>query len=208
MDKDLPLHLLGPLGCGFQTGAGAVLESLRVEPGSSIVVFGAGAVGLAAIMAAKAARAETIVAVDLNPGRLELAAKYGATHTFDGRADDLGDRLRQATQGADYAVDTTGVPAVIRTAIDALHPGGVCGLIGALQGDLIIDPTLLAVGRTVKGIVEGDAVPQLFIPRLIGLWQAGEFPFDELIRTYPLAEINEAEDAVRRGDVVKPVLIP
>ncbi|MFE3001149.1 zinc-binding dehydrogenase, partial [Nocardia sp. NPDC059246] len=157
---------------------------------------------------AEAARAETIVAVDLNPGRLELAAKYGATHTFDGGAVDLGDLLRQATQGADYAVDTTGVPTVIRIAIDALHPGGVCGLIGALRGDLIIDPTLLAVGRTLKGIVEGDAVPQQLIPRLIELWQAGEFPFDELIRTFPLAEINDAEEAMRRGDVVKPVLIP
>ncbi|MEV6340488.1 NAD(P)-dependent alcohol dehydrogenase [Nocardia vinacea] len=208
VDQDLPLHLLGPLGCGFQTGAGAVLESLRVEPGSSIIVCGVGAVGMAAIMAARQAGATTIVAVDRNSDRLDLASEYGATHTLDGDIDDLGDQLRKATRGADYALDTTGVPKVIHTAIDALHPLGTCGLIGAQQGNLAIDPMQLAVGRTLKGIVEGDAVPRQFIPRLIELWRTGRFPFDDFIRTYPLADINTAEQAMLRGSVVKPVLIP
>ncbi|MVU80710.1 alcohol dehydrogenase catalytic domain-containing protein [Nocardia sp. ET3-3] len=208
VDSALPLELLGPLGCGFQTGAGAVLNSLDVQAGSSIMIFGAGAVGLAAIMAARVAGASTIVAVDLNPDRLELAAKYGATHTFDGIIDSLPKQLRQATAGADYALDTTGIPAVIGTAIDALSPLGVCGLLGVQRGDLSINPVQLAMGRTVKGIVEGDAVPHLFIPRLIDLWQRGEFPFTDFIKTYSLGEIGEAEKAVLRGSVVKPVLIP
>lgn len=205
---DLPLELLGPLGCGFQTGAGAVLNSLAVQPGSSIVVFGVGAVGLAAILAAKHAGAETIVAVDLKLERLALATKYGATHAVDGAAEDLGKQLRKATRGADYTFDTTGVPRVIGAAIDALNPLGVCGLVGAQQSDLRIDPMQLAVGRTVKGIVEGDSVPRQFIPQLIALWREGKFPFDELITTFPLAAIAEAERAMHIGAVVKPVLLP
>ncbi|MGQ4618963.1 zinc-binding dehydrogenase [Nocardia sp. R7R-8] len=208
VDKDLPLQLLGPLGCGFQTGAGAVWNSLGVHRGSSLVVFGAGAVGLAAIMAAKIAGAQTIVAIDLHADRLALAEKYGATHTYEAGRDDLGRQLRRSTGGADYCVDTTGVPDVIRTAIDALNPLGVCGLVGAQRGELVIGPMQLAVGRTVKGIIEGDAVPRQFIPHLIELWRAGDFPFDELIRTYPLAEVDAAERAVHRGEVIKPVLLP
>ncbi|WP_433560435.1 NAD(P)-dependent alcohol dehydrogenase [Nocardia sp. CA-151230] len=208
VDDDLPLELLGPLGCGFQTGAGAVLNSLAVQPDSSLVVLGVGAVGMAAILAARIAGARTIVAVDRNPDRLELAVKHGATHTFDGILGDLGKQLRRATGGADYALDTTGVPEVISAAINALNPVGVCGLVGAQRGDLTIDPMQLAVGRTIKGIVEGDAVPRRFIPRLIEYWRRGDFPFDEFIRTYPLSEINDAERALHRGSVIKAVLIP
>ncbi|QIS16959.1 NAD(P)-dependent alcohol dehydrogenase [Nocardia terpenica] len=208
VDKDLPLHLLGPLGCSFQTGAGAVLNTLHVQPGSSIMIFGVGAVGTAAIMAAQIVGAHTIVAVDLNVDRLRVADKYGATHSFDASADDLPYQLRRATQGADYALDTTGAPDMIVTALTALQPLGVCGLVGVQRGDLVIDPMCLAVGRTVKGILEGDAVARRFIPLLIERWRAGQFPFDELIRTWPLAEINQAEDALHRGQVVKSVLIP
>jgi aryl-alcohol dehydrogenase len=207
--QDLPLELLGPLGCGFQTGAGTVLLALGVTAGSSLVVFGAGAVGLSAVMAAKVADAATIVAVDLNPGRLELARELGATHVLDGARDDLLAALREVTVGgARFTIDTTGVPAVIATAIQALRPAGICGLVGAQQGDLVIDPVALSVGRTLMGIVEGDAVPQVFIPRLIELWQQGRFPFDRLIKTFPLDQINEAEQAAVTGAVVKPVLVP
>ena len=208
VDEDLPLELLGPLGCGFQTGAGAVLNSFDLRPGSSIIVFGVGAVGMAAILAAKVARAETIVAVDVKRERLALARKYGATHSIAGTSDDLAGQLRRATGGADFALDTTGLPEVITTAIDALSPPGVCGLVGIQRGDLAINPKQLAVGRTVKGIVEGDSMPRTFIPRLIDLWRRSEFPFDHLIETFPLAAINEAERAVHQGTVIKPVLLP
>ncbi|WP_419402879.1 NAD(P)-dependent alcohol dehydrogenase [Mycobacteroides abscessus] len=208
VDHDLPLELLGPLGCGFQTGAGAIFNSLAVQHSSSIVIVGAGAVGLSAILAAAIAGAETIVAVDLNRSRLALASECGATHVLDGIAHDHGAHLRKVTGGADYVLDTTGVPAVIGAAINALSPVGVCGLVGAQQGDLCIDPMQLAIGRTVKGIIEGDAVPREFVPRLLELWRQGLFPFDQLITKFPLVDIAEAEEAVRKGDVIKPVLIP
>jgi aryl-alcohol dehydrogenase len=206
--SELPLELLGPLGCGVQTGAGSVLISLNVAAGSSVVVFGAGGVGLSAVMAAKVAGAAAIVAIDLNPGRLELARELGATHTFDGAQDDLVATIKGATDGgAQYSLDTTGLPAVIATAVEVLRPTGTCGLIGAQQGDLVLGPHLLGPGRTVKGILEGDAVPQVFIPKLIALWQQGRFPFDKLVRTFPLDQINEAEQASLKGEVVKPVLL-
>lgn len=209
VDKDLPLPLLGPLGCGFQTGAGAVRNSLGVHRGSSLVVFGTGAVGLAAIMAAKVAGASTIVAIDLHAQRLELAAHYGATDVLEAGSENLGRQLRRITAGgADFCLDTTGVPDVISTAIEALNPPGVCGLVGAQRGDLVIGPMQLAVGRTMKGILEGDAVPREFVPYLIELWRNGQFPFDELVQTFPLAAINEAERAVHSGQVIKPVLLP
>lgn len=208
VDADLPLRLLGPLGCGFQTGAGAVLNSLAVQPDSSIVVFGAGAVGLAAVLAARTVGADTIVAVDLNGERLELASQLGATHVLHGAADNLGKQLRAVTGGADYAIDTTGAPKVIGTAIDALHSSGVCGLVGAQHGDLRINPMQIATGKTIKGIVEGDSVPRQFIPQLIDYWRRGAFPFERLITTFPLSDIGAAEQAVRAGSVVKAVLIP
>ncbi len=208
VDPSLPLELLGPLGCGIQTGAGSVLMALRVAAGTGIVVFGTGGVGLSAVMAAQVAGAATIVAVDLNPARLELARELGATHTFDGQQPDLLAQLVEVTGGgAHYALDTTGVPAVIQTAIHALRPTGTCGLVGVQQGDIVLDPLALAVGRNVMGILEGDAVPQVLIPRLIALWQQGRFPFDKLIKTFSLDEINEAEQASIKGEVIKPVLV-
>src|SRR3989440_1204429 len=209
VDRSLPLELLGPLGCGIQTGAGAVLVALGVEAGTKVVVFGCGGVGLAAVMAAVVAGATTIVAVDLNQGRLELARELGATHTVDGAREDLLAELQRVTGGgAHYTVDTTGVPAVIQTAVHALRVAGTCGLIGVQMGDVVLDPYALGVGRNVMGILEGDAVPQVLIPQLIALWQQGRFPVDKLIKTLPLEQINEAEQASLKGEVVKPVLIP
>ncbi|MCW2942566.1 MAG: alcohol dehydrogenase [Actinomycetia bacterium] len=209
VDPDLPLELLGPLGCGIQTGAGSVLIALGVAAGSSIAIFGAGGVGLAAVMAAAVAGATTIIAVDLHPSRLDLAAELGATHTINGADDDITAQILAITgDGAQYTFDTTGVPAVMTTAINSLRPTGTCGLVGIAQGDLVLDPMALAGGRNLMGILEGDAVPQLFVPQLIQLWKQGRFPFDKLITTYPLSQINQAEAAAASGTAVKPVLIP
>jgi aryl-alcohol dehydrogenase len=202
VDPILPLELLGPLGCGLQTGAGSILLSLKVAPGSRVAVFGVGAVGLAAVMAARVAGAEKIVAIDLLPGRRELARELGATHTLDGAEPDLASALGVM----DYALDTTGVPDVIGLAVASLRLGGVCGLVGAGGGPITLTPEAL-VGRSVRFILEGDAVPQLFIPKMIRLWQQGRFPFDRLIRTYSLDEINQAERDAVSGVTVKPVLV-
>ncbi|MEW2570659.1 NAD(P)-dependent alcohol dehydrogenase [Streptomyces sp. NPDC047070] len=207
VDPALPVQLLGPLGCGFLTGAGAVLHSLGVGPGDTLVVLGAGAVGLAAVMAASACAA-VCVAVDRHPQRLALAERFGAIPLYADSAD-LPGRIRRLTDGgASHALDTTASVQLINQALCALRPTGHLGLVARLHTTLTLEPGTLEQGRRISHICEGDAVPGLLVPRLTGLWQAGRFPFDELIRTYPLADINEAEHDCETGLVVKPVVIP
>lgn len=207
VSPDLPLEILGPLGCGLQTGAGAVVNVLEVRPGQSVVVFGAGAVGLAAVMAARISGASAVVAVDLVEGRRELAREVGATHALDGAAPDLLDQIRRFTSGADCTFDTTGRSDVVATAVEALAPGGTCAL-AAPGEELRLAAQSIVFGRRLTGVLEGNAVPDVFIPQMIEWWQAGVFPFDKLIERFPLREINEAVDASTSGRVVKPVLIP
>lgn len=163
--QDTPLALFAPLGCGLQTGAGAVLNTLNVQPGSSAVVFGAGAVGIAAVMAAKLRNAGVIVAVDLLPQRLELAKKLGATHTFLGSDPELVQQVQTACgrNGARYAVDCTGVPSVVETAISCLGTRGLAATVGAPAPGKRAGVDIfshLVMGRGYVGCCEGDGVPQ------------------------------------------------
>jgi aryl-alcohol dehydrogenase len=207
VDNDLPLELLAPLGCGLQTGAGAVLNTFRVSGGQSIAVFGVGAVGLAAIMAARVAGASVIVAVDVNASRLALARKLGATHTIDPRAVDVGKELRSITgRGVDYVFETSGRNEMLSHAVNALAPLGQVGLVAALGTDGTVEVSKLMLGNHVRGIIQGNAIPQLFIPELIRLHKAGQFPFDQFVRSYPLDQINEAFAASASGEVIKPIL--
>lgn len=207
VDPSLPIELLGPLGCGIQTGAGSILVALDVQPNTAVAVFGAGAVGLAAVMAAKVAEATTIIAVDLHEHRLDLARELGATHTIRGDGDLTAAVLDASGGGVRTSFDTTGVPQVILSALAATRMAGTCGLVGVLTGDLQLDG-MSYTGKTITGILEGGVVPQEFIPRMIQLWQDGNFPFDRLIETFPLSRINDAERASLDGRVVKPVLLP
>ncbi|SEE38385.1 aryl-alcohol dehydrogenase [Streptomyces sp. 2131.1] len=207
VDPALPVELLGPLGCGFLTGAGAVLNTFRAGPGDTLLVLGAGAVGLAAVMAAGAAGVP-VVAVDRHRQRLELAERFGAVPLDAGTAG-LPEHVRRLTDGgARFALDTTASPTLINDALRALRPTGTLGLVARLHTALPLEPGTLDRGRSIRHICEGDAVPGLLIPVLTGLWRAGSFPFDQLIRTYPLADINEAERDCEEGRVVKPVLLP
>lgn len=207
---DAPLERLGPLGCGVQTGAGGVLNALRPEAGSSIAVFGAGAVGISAIMAAVVAGCTTIIGVDIKPNRLELARELGATHTVDASGADAVEEIRRITGGgARYTLETTAVPSVFRQAVDALGPLGVCGLIGAapLGTEASFDMNdILIPGKMIRGIIEGNSVPEIFIPRLIELNRQGRFPFERLIEFYDLDEINHACEDAENGRTLKPVL--
>lgn len=212
VDADLPIELLGPLGCGIQTGAGTVLNALKVRPDSSVAVIGVGAVGLSAVMAARIAGAATIVALDLNDARIALARELGATHGF--RADSAvmtGHAVAAGVPaGFDYIVDTTGIPAVCNAAIPALGLRGELALVGAYPPgqNIVADATLMmSGGRVVRGVVEGSADPARFIPELIWHWRAGNFPFDRLIGTFPFEQIEQAIAAGEQGDVVKPVVI-
>lgn len=208
--RTAPLEILGPLGCGVMTGAGAVMNALKVEAGRSVVVFGAGAVGLSAMLAAEAVGAGPVTVVDINPARLELALELGADHALDGRDGGVVERIREITgAGADYTLDTTANLTVMRQAVDALAPRGTCGLVGAsrMGDELCLDAVaLMSGGRVVRGVVEGDADPGVFIPRLIELYQAGRFPFDRLIAFYPFEAIGQAVADGESGRVVKPVV--
>ncbi len=207
--SDVPLEMLGPLGCGLQTGAGAVIDSLKVGAGDTLLVLGAGAVGMAAVMAGRLVDARRIVAVDLDPSRLERARSFGATDTIDARTEPLAARLAALLpQGADRALDTTGHVPTIQAAAAALAPRGVLGLVSSANGVPIPFDALSLIlgGRSVLGIHQGDSVPQRLIPQLIEHWRAGRFPFDQLIRYYPLEAISEAEADMKSGRTIKPVI--
>ncbi len=207
---DVPLELLGPLGCGIQTGAGGVLNSLHPEAGSSIAVFGTGSVGMSAIMAARVAGCATIIGVDVKPNRLELAKELGATHTINAaESGNVVEEIQGLTGGGtDYAIETTASPQVFRQSVDSLQLLGVCGLIGAaaLGTEASFDMNNILFGRTIRGIIEGDSIPDIFIPRLIELYTQGRFPFDRLITFYELDQINQAAQDSESGEVFKPVL--
>jgi aryl-alcohol dehydrogenase len=205
------LALLAPFGCGVQTGAGGVLNEAPPKLGQIVAVFGAGAVGLAAVMAAALTPAAGIVAVDVVPARLELARGLGATHTVNSAETDVAAALTRITGGAGVhvGIETTGVPAVQRAAVEALAPQGTLVIIGAQFGsDFATPATGLLKGRRVHGIVEGGSDIYTFLPALIGLYRAGRFPVDKLIRQYPLDQIDQAAEDSRSGATVKPVLRP
>jgi aryl-alcohol dehydrogenase len=207
---DVPLELLGPLACGVQTGAGAVMNALKVCAGKSFAVFGSGSVGLSALMAAHVVGATTIIAVDTNPARLEIAKSLGATHVIDpGRSSAVEEIMRITGTGLNFALDTTGLPAVIRNAVESLGPRGACGILGASGPDaeIVLNEThFMSAGRRLIGIVEGDSNPDVFIPMLIDLYRRGRFPFDKLVKFYKLDEINAAIRDSEAGDVLKPIV--
>ena len=207
---DVPLELLGPLACGVQTGAGAVMNSLRVGPGRSFAAFGAGSVGLSAIMAARIVGATTIVAVDINPQRLALARELGATHTVNAGEENPAEAIVKLTgAGVDFALEATGRPTVIRQAVESLAPRGVCGIVGAgaVGSEVTLDVLhMMTAGRTLRGIVEGDADSKTFIPKLIDLYKDGRFPFDKLVTFYSFADFNRAIEDSENGTVVKAIV--
>jgi aryl-alcohol dehydrogenase len=199
---ELPLELLAPLGCGFQTGAGTVFNSLKVRKGESVAVFGTGAVGLAAVMAARLAGAHPIIGVDLHQGRLDLALELGASQAINSRREEVAARIVELTGGGvDYLLEITGDPEMYRIAVEVLNPGGTLALIATPGG-----ARSLPEGRKVIGIIQGDAVPQRFIPQMIKLYRAGQFPIDRLMRFYDFKEINQAIADARSGRIIKPVL--
>ena len=211
ISPDVPLELAAPLGCGVQTGAGSVFNVFRPPYGSSLAVTGTGSVGLSAVMAAVAAGCAPVVAVDVSEARLRLATRLGATHAINSAADDLTGQLRDVTkgEGLNFCLDTTGVGAVISSAFDALAVRGRLGLVGvAAAGTRIdLDPWGMLGGRAVEGNMEGDVVPDTFLPYLIDLQQQGRFPFDQIVTACgDLTSLNDAATATKEGGVVKAVL--
>jgi len=209
MDKSLPLEMLGPLGCGVVTGVGGVIEALKVGFGDTIAIFGTGGVGLSAVMAAKLVGAKRIVAVDLSPERLELAREFGATDCLNGAEDDLAAKLRGITgRGLDFTFNTTNSPAVHALALECLAMNGTAGFVAAPLGPFAPPMfPMLAGGKQLRGILGGDANPQIFLPLLAEYWRQGRLPFDRMIEYYPFADIERAFADAHSGKVIKPVLL-
>ena len=210
VDPAADLSLLAPLGCGIQTGAGAVLNVLKPEPGSVLAVFGAGPVGLAAVMAAALSPATRIIVMDLVDSRLDLAKELGATDVVNSGSTDPVEAIMELTGGlgVTHALESTGSTKVAEAAVSVLAPLGKLGLIGApaAGSTMTLDVNYMLNGRQVLGITEGDSNPQLFLPALVDLVQQGRFPLEKMITRYSFTDINDAAAAAKSGSVLKPVL--
>ena len=208
---DVPLEILSPLGCGIQTGAGGVINTLKAKPGSAIAIFGIGSVGLSAIMAAVVSGCTKIIGVDILDERLKLAKEFGATDIINsGKANPVEEIQKLTGGGIEYTLECTGIPKVFRQAVDSLMMGGTCGLIGVapVGVEVSLDMQTILDARTIKGIVEGDCNPDIFIPQLIQLFKQGRFPFDRLLKFYPMEQINEAAEDSEKGKTLKAILRP
>lgn len=208
VDKDAPLELLGPLGCGFQTGSGTVLNFLGAKTGDSILVVGVGAVGLSAIMAAKAAGCTTIVAADIHDNRLALAKELGATHTINSKNRKIADVVLNEIDpaGLKYGLDTTGRNAVISDAMAAIQMMGHLAIVIVAEEDLKINGAAIRTGKSISFVNEGDSNPQEYIPRLIKMYKAGLFPIDKLVKYYDLKDFNQAVEDSEKGTTIKAII--
>ncbi|MGM7647750.1 NAD(P)-dependent alcohol dehydrogenase [Nocardia sp. JW2] len=208
VDPAIDPVLAAPFGCGFQTGAGTVLNVLRPEPGARLVVYGAGAVGMAALLAARTVPDVEVVVVETSSSRRELALELGARAAVDPAGEATAARVRELTGGgATHAVDTTGIPAVLGDAVAALGIGATVVAVGLGRGAPPIDVgDIVLQGKTIRGCLEGDSVAATFIPHLLDLHARGRFPVDRLVSRYPASDIAAALHDQRTGKVIKPVL--
>lgn len=210
VDADAPLDLLAPLGCGVMTGVGAIWNVLEPRPGSSILITGAGAVGLSALMAAGLTPATTIIVADRAPARLELATELGATAVIDTTKVDLNEAVADLTggRGVDGVVESTGNVDVLRMSVLALAARGTAVIVGApaFGSEVPIDVNFMIPGRTVTGLTLGDAETRTLIPTLVELVQSGRLPIDRLITHYAFDEITQAAEDMASGVTIKPVL--
>jgi aryl-alcohol dehydrogenase len=205
----LPLELMGPLACGVSTGAGAVFNTVRPRPGATLAVFGAGTVGLSAIMAARNSPATRIIAVDRHDSRLRLARELGATDTVDARADDPVRAIADICGGpADYALECTGVISVVRQAADSVGMLGTCVLIGGAPAgaEFSLDHISTLWGKRIVGVLGGSGRSRELIGGIMDLHAQGRFPFDRLVEYFDLADVETALDKSYGGEVIKPIL--
>ncbi|WP_328773380.1 NAD(P)-dependent alcohol dehydrogenase [Streptomyces sp. NBC_00286] len=210
VDRDVPLETIAPLGCGVQTGVGAVWNVLAPRTGDTLVILGAGAVGLSAVMAAAMTPATTVIAVDLVAERLELARELGATHTVNAGDGDILEAIQVITDGAgaDGVVETTGSVAVLRKGVDALAARGTAVIVGAppFGSEVALDVNGMLGGKRVVGLTLGDHETQTAIPALVKLVREGRLPLDRLISKYAFEDIGQAVQDMGAGKAIKPVM--
>jgi aryl-alcohol dehydrogenase len=207
--SDAPLEILGPLGCGVITGAGAVINSLSVGVGDSLAIFGTGSVGLSAVMAAKLVGASRVIAIDVVPGRLALAKELGATDVINSKdVPEVAKAIRELVPGGvNYTLNTTPVPEIYSQALECLAMRGTAAFVTAPRGEWKPQMfPMLAGGKKLQGLLGGDAAPQIFIPMLVEYHRQGRLPLDRLIRFYRFDQIADAFRDMEHGDAIKPVL--
>ncbi|GII57642.1 alcohol dehydrogenase [Planotetraspora thailandica] len=211
--EGVPAEIAAIAGCAVITGVGAVLNAIGRCAGDGIVIFGAGGVGLSSVLGAVLAGANPIVAVDVVPERLEMAASLGATHTVNAARDDVADALHTIRPGGmEWAIEAIGRPATLETAVDVLRPGGTLVAVGlGAVGTTFSVPINVLVQREkrVVGSLYGSANPLVDLPRLFELYLAGRLPLDALVgRRYTLDHINEAFADLTSGSVGRGVVLP
>ena len=208
--NDLPIELMGPLGCGLTTGVGTVMNALKPVPGSSIAIFGAGTVGLSAAMGARLVGCEKIILIDVNPSRLEMAKEIGATDIINAKEEDVVEKIQSLTGGgANYSIECTGVPEVVIQSVNCLTPPGWCAQVGVTPSAITVPLEMDQVifGRGIRGVVMGEANVQSFVPYLAELFRDGRLPYDRFVKFYDFADINQAvHDSAVTGEVIKPIL--
>lgn len=208
VDPDLDLKYLGSLGCGFQTGAGTILNAVKPEFASSIVITGAGGVGLAAVMAVNLSNPAHLIVIDRHDDKLAMAKELGATEVINtAKVDDVEAELRRlAPEGLNYAVDTIGYAPLITNLLHALDTDGKLYLIGIAGPLEMTGMDIMGESKQVIGLIEGDAIPQLFIPKLIEYFKRGKFPLDKLMKFYQFEDLDQAFADFEGGKVIKPVI--
>ena len=209
---EMPLEQAALLGCAVPTGAGAAMNTAAVTAGSSVAVFGIGGIGLNAVQGAALAGAATIIAVDVQPLKLERARAFGATHTIRASDEDPVARIREITggRGADFAIEAAGLRQTMEQAYASVRAqGGLAVLVGNLErgAPISIDPFDLICGKRIVGSWGGGTVPDRDVPRYVEWYLAGRLKLDELItHRFRLEEINAAFDALRRGEVMRAIV--
>jgi len=210
VDSDDELAKLCSLGCGVQTGAGAVLNRMKPRPGRSIAVFGCGTVGLAGVMGAKIAGCSVIIAVDISPSRLEMAKELGATHLINGRDEDVEARIFEITgKGLNYALEAAGNPNVTLTMLDCMARDGVAVVVsvtGPASVPIILEKHIMNPSVTITGAVEGCSNPKVIIPELTRFYKEGRLPVDKLNSFYDFKDMDKALKDCHDGVAIKPIL--
>ena len=204
IDTDVPLDNVALIGCCVTTGVGAVFNTAKVEPGSSVAVFGCGGVGLSIVQGAAISGAQPVIALDLWDERLDLARELGATHTINASTEDGTRQIREWTdgKGVDYAFEAIGNPDVFSQAYRSIHWGGTCVCVGVPAADakLTFDSRLIMQERTIKGSLYGSSNPRVDFLNLVGLYSAGKLKLDQMVTgRFPLDRINSAFEDLRQG---------
>ena len=212
VSPDVPFDALATVGCAVVTGVGAVTNAAQVTPGSRVAVIGAGGIGLNVVQGAAIAGCETVIAIDLRPVPLEIAKRFGATHTIPAAAEKIADTVRDLTggRGADFVFDTVGNTRTLTDALAMARKGGTVVLTGLARGDtqaaFPMFPFVMQEKRLI-GSVYGSGQPRRDIPNLVSLYQQGRLKLQELVsRTYTLSGVNDALDALASSDGARGVI--